>query len=787
MKSVFAFKKYLFALLAFICCAGVALADDTKAKVLLPGEGGKTPAITFECFPDRLHAFVFKNWTVVPVERLAAVLETEPAKVTDLAKSMGLPEQNDSILKDWSTSRGYITVLRRNWHLLPYDQLLTLLGITREELGFRLQEDDFLIIKLGNIKPFCEKLVYTKPTPETTAQAQDIAQCLQKELGTNAFSGGEERFEFINRLKDPSPEIVIPAEKTDDDSGFELRYIASYFASFGEPLLDPDIESCPEGLLQRLAAAGVNGVWFHTVLRTLVPPTVDFPEFGQNHEKRIAGLNKLVQRAKKYGIGIYLYSNEPRAMPNEFFNIPGRANMKGVTEGAYSTMCLSDPRVQKWLVDSYEYVFQNVPDLAGVFTITASENLTTCASHGQFAHCPRCSKHSYAELIDQVNTLIAEGVRRGNPNAKTIVWDWGWNDSFAEQIIKGLPKDCWFQSVSEWNLPITRGGVSSRVGEYSLSAVGPGPRAQEHWKFAKEAGLKTVAKVQVNLTWEFSVIPHLPVLNLVAQHAHNLAQQSVNGVMLSWSLGGYPSENLMAFQQGSLKNVSVEENLKNVADHYYGHAAEENVLSAWKKFSDGFAEYPYHGGTLYSGPQHTGPSNPLYWKPTGYRATMTGIPYDHVKAWCSIYPVHIWIQQMALVRDGFAAGCAQFEQAIPQMTADHQKLAQKELGQYQAAELHFASCVNQATYTQARDNFLALIKEENVDIEKRNALLAEMRQAVEAELKVAKAFYPLVKADSSIGYESANHYFYIPQDIAEKIINCHYILKQIATIESNLK
>ena len=32
-------------------------------------------------------------------------------------------------------------------------------------------------------------------------------------------------------------------------------------------------------------------------------------------------------------------------------------------------------------------------------------------------------------------------------------------------------------SVSEWDKPIERGGIKTKVGEYSISAVGPGPRA----------------------------------------------------------------------------------------------------------------------------------------------------------------------------------------------------------------------------------------------------------------------------------------------------------------------
>ena len=40
-------------------------------------------------------------------------------------------------------TRGYITLIRRNWHLLPYEQLLELVEMTPEQLAFTLREDDF--------------------------------------------------------------------------------------------------------------------------------------------------------------------------------------------------------------------------------------------------------------------------------------------------------------------------------------------------------------------------------------------------------------------------------------------------------------------------------------------------------------------------------------------------------------------------------------------------------------------------------------------------------------------
>src|SRR5690606_31616579 len=123
----------------------------------------------------------------------------------------------------------------------------------------------------------------------------------------------------------------------------------------------------------------------------------------------------------------------------------------------------------------------------------------------------------------EVNSVIAEGVHSVAPDAKVIVWDWGWNGhGDGTEIIKLLSEDVWFMSVSEWALPINRGGVESRIGEYSISAVGPGPRALNHWETAQNSGLNTVAKVQFNNTWELSAVPWIPVLDLVRSESTRL-------------------------------------------------------------------------------------------------------------------------------------------------------------------------------------------------------------------------------------------------------------------------
>jgi hypothetical protein len=89
--------------------------------------------VAAEHFPDRMHAFIWRNWPVVEARRLADVLGTTSENVQAVARSMGLPPQGP-ILAEWKT-RGYITVLRRNWHLVPTGQLLALVEMSAEDLA----------------------------------------------------------------------------------------------------------------------------------------------------------------------------------------------------------------------------------------------------------------------------------------------------------------------------------------------------------------------------------------------------------------------------------------------------------------------------------------------------------------------------------------------------------------------------------------------------------------------------------------------------------------------------
>ena len=756
-------KKFLFATLFALLC----LNSTTAQK--LPDEDGRKPAIVFDYFPHRQYAFVWRNWSVVEKSKIATTLGTSVENVEALATSMGLPKKQ-TLEKEWSTQRGYITVVRRNWHLLPYEQILPLVNMTREELKFRLIEDDFLYVKLGNVKPYCEPLRYEEPTAEMKARAKAIAKEL-KVFGAKAFVPKEPRFEFMRRFEHLKS-TAVPTNKSANEQ-FDIKIAFPYFSDFGEPLLDEKMGSYPEEMFRQLAEVGINGIWLHVVLRTLVEPDDKGFPGDTNAAGRIEGLKKLVERAAKYGIKLYLYMNEPRSMEPEWFaSTPQRAEYGGAVVGGMQGFCPSNPEVLDWLTRSLNSVFSQVKGLGGIFTITASENYTTCTSrYRHYKKCPRCANGSYAKLQAAVNGAMERGVHSAAPDAEVIVWDWKWPDKECKEMIENLPKGCRFMTVSEWSKPINRGGVKSKIGEYSMSAVGPGPRAIRNWGYAREAGLKCMAKVQVNSTWEMAITPSIPVLDLVAQHAENLSKAGVDGVMLSWSLGGYPSENLKLFQTFDGK-MSANEAVEKLANEEYGTKAGAMVREAWRECAKGFEEYPFHIWVIYLGPHHIGPANIFYTAPTDYKATMVGIPYDDYNSWRNLYPIEILWQQFDKCAVGFERGVALLEKACKVAKGERKAKVEAQLRRAEAIRIHFRASAVQCRFFYARDHYLA-----SQNDAERSKYLEMMHKACEEQKVLIGDMLKVMSVDSEIAYESSNHYFYIPSDLGEAYLSINHALR----------
>ena len=686
-------------------------------------------AIPFPHFPTRQQTFIFRTFEFVKPERIARILGTSSETVLRAAADMGLTTPCDS---DIWLKKGYITIIRSLWHILPYEQLLELLDMDRNTFAKLLREEDFLDVKLGK-KPVCEPLVWQELTQEQQKQTEALRQTM-----AGVELSGAAPFDFSYN----APKMEFSGKPL-----FDTRMIYG-FSSLYQTALDVDSEEyCPDAMLEAYGNLGVNALWIPVALHDVS----EFPfdkKLSAGYEARLARLRRFSERCDAFGLKLFIYLNEPRSLPEEFYvNHP---ELQGHWRNAGQVcLCTSTKEVQDYLVNNVAFVCRNVPKLGGIFTITRSENTTNCYSHSSknagsarrpdICNCPRCSKRTPAQVIGEVAACYEKGVHSVDPNMKVIIWSWSWLEDNLD-IIDHLPQNVILQSTSEDQMAFTIGGVSGNVRDYSMSIVGPGEKAKAEWKAAKARGLEVSAKVQINTTWEASTVPAVPVYPLIEKHMQNLRAEGVDHIMLSWTLGGYPSRNIQF-----------------AAKYFYENCQTSPAETALKKqatalFSQAFQEFPFDIGVLYRGPQNGGVSNLLFAEPTGYASTMTCYAYDDLERWRSIYPEDVFESQLAKLYKKWAEGLALLEDDGSELFI-----------MAKAAYIQFSACLNQVQFYRARNAG-------NTDTMKRMA---------ENELQNAKEMLALMNRTPVLGFEAANHYYFSKGNIAEKIVNCQWIIDSI--------
>lgn len=843
------------------------------ADLLLP-EKVKEPIAHYPYFPTKHQLYIWRNWGMVTTQRIAQVLRATPTQVEQAAGEMGLPVPNP--YNTTYETRGYITIIRNNWHVLPYEQIMETLGWSYDRFAYTLKEDDFLSVKLED-KPDVEPVYFRPLTEEERIQTEKIKQWYDLYVKPMETTATAKDFDFLDKFghtykkmtnapmrpvdpdetwglqdlvstprsrqyadlicheiqagwglqlqgtahfitlqvredatkKKESHHIAISkqgititavdeegllhglyyllslAEQNGNftfdemeltrDTRFDLRYVHSYCSLFGDVLLEGTEESYPDSLLKEYARIGVNGIWMHTVMYTLAPFPWDL-SLSENWERRLQGLKELVNRAGRYGIKIYLYFNEPRAMQMPFFE--KHPELLGHTDGNEGSLCTSLPEVQRYITDSVTTICKVVPNLGGFFTITASENRTHCYSHTGHPNCPRCSKRPMHEVIAENNVLIARAAKAVNPKIEVLAYTWAWGNVFGCDVQQKITPDTLplvaetfaregirLLCVSEEGVEKTIGGVKTSVIDYSISMVGPGARAQAFWRTAKAAGVSTVAKVQFNNTWECPTVPYLPVLDLQTAHIKGLADGLVDGLMLGWSLGGYPSVILEILSRYYWEaGITPAEQMEIL----FGDA-RKMVEDACHTFSEAFSHYPFHIVVAYKGPQYMGPSNPLFEHKTGLRATMTGLPYDDIDEWRGIFPVEVLEKQFGLMATKWGEGLQVLENQITEDMLRQSPCLAEFLQVARATYCLFQSGYQQITYNRVRNLY-----DETGD----KALLPQILSLLDQELEIALKMYEVMIHNSTIGYEAANHYFFNRMSIAEKVINCLYLKEE---------
>lgn len=685
-------------------------------------------------FATDWQAVLFRNFGTVSVSALAKVLKTDEKTVEAESKRLGL--EGITYQPDWK-EKGYITIIKNNWHLLDYAGICTLLETTEEQLAKTLFDDDFLFVKVGNFKPEVENPVFKPLTEEQIRITEEQAKTIRENRSKNRTP----YFEFLKH----APKVSV-AQTGDTDA---IRMVYYYNELFGDNLLTGDFSAYTDEMLEGLSKLGINAIWKHIVLYELVGLPFD-ETYGKGWEIRLKNLRVLCKKLEKYGIKLWLYLNEPRALPLAFFK--DKPHLFGVHDDSVGTLCTSAPETQKYLYDAIQKIVTQVPELGGFFSITASENLTNCYSRREYDvnACPRCKNRTRVDVCTEINEIYQRALDDANSNAKLIVWTWGWNWEMgwsAEETLEAVRKTtekAAIMCVSEEGLIVKGDEGSAGLIDYSISQIGPSDRTKQIFEAAKESGHKTVAKMQVNNSWECASIPYLPCFESVWKHLQKLRALDVDGHMLSWSLGGYPSFNLSLVSQAK-QGGTIEEWYQNTFGEDW-----QKVQAAAKYFSDGFEKFPYGVSLAYCGPQNIGCANPFYEEKTGFNATMVGFPYDDIDTWRGNFSRKLFIERFAELTGLWKKGLEELKDLKTENSVNMQRIAKA------------AYCVLRSTYLQSK-----WIMERDIS-------------AAEEEFSNTQTLITLAAEDPSIGFEACNHYLYHENTLLEKLLSLKKILQKRA-------
>ena len=690
-------------------------------------------------FPKLWQAVIYRNYGKIPTVRIAEVLQMESGEVEKHARLLGLGKVAFSNV--W-LEKGYLQIIRDNWKILSYNQLLRLLDMDEKRLEQIYKDEDFFYAKLGIAKPQFEDTVYED------LDENEYARTIR--LGLEIANLGLEKHKaFDFGYAAPVKEF------SEGETAVENRFIYGYETSCGYDFWEGS-DGVSDELLAALSQRGINGLWIHAIFHQLVGYPFE-AAYGKDCEKRISRLNELIERARAYGIKIYLYVNEPRCMPKTFFEKHGK--LLGFYRGNTGSLCTSLQEVKDYVVYAAKTICEKVPEIGGFISITMSENLTHCRSKGG-CQCDRCKNRSLAEMVAEINNLIYKGIRLANGKAELIAWTWAW----AAEL--GFDKNEFYRAVELTDTGISVMSTSEdgllvdgrALGDYSIAHVGPSEKTKNILRYAKDKGHKTVLKMQLSNSWECPVVPYLPVFPLQYEHMKRILPLQPNGLMLSWTMGAYPSPVLDLTSRFFNGNVP---SLQEWYDDYYGEYGEE-MSQICATFAKAFENNPCNTMFMYIGPVSRGLAEPLYIKPQKENSTMIGYLYDDWRRWISDYPQDKLERDLKKMIAEWQQGVVKLEDLVATAKQSERYAALAETLDMAKAAL----CAYQSEY----HHLLFSVKKETGQIDK---------EIMRKEAGAVRTFLEIALRDGRLGFEAANHYLFCPRNLGEKWLTLQeYIRKE---------
>lgn len=538
-----------------------------------------------------------------------------------------------------------------------------------------------------------------------------------------------------------------------------------------DELMD-DVDYYPDAYLNRLAHEGMNGLWLSVEWKDIT--TTSFREPSPDRERRLAKLRRTVEKCARYGIRIWLYSNEPEGFHSaDDPMLKAHPELAGAGWGSRRFICPNSEAGQRFIYESARSIFSQVKGLGGLINISLGEHGSSCldsigVNADRRPDCPRCSRVPNWQTLAAGQAAMARGVKDGDPNAEFICWlympSWKPLAPWVCELGAHMPKDVTLQvnfesGALKYQLDKPRIG-----GDYWLSYVGPSDRFARIAEAAGARGTPMSAKLQVGCSHECATVPFMPVPSLLYRKYKTMPSLHVTSVMQCWYFGNYPGVMNRAAGRLAFEDFSGGEDafLTSLARPDWGGDAA-TVVRAWKHFADGFQHFPLSTRFQWWGPLHATPVWPLYLKPAleplqptwlvgGPCGDAVGEALDNH----TLAEAVILTRQMA---EEWDKGFALLKALGPTFSGNRARTL--DIGLAEAIGIQFASAHDMLRFYLMRSLLF--------DLPPADALksLTDMEKIVRDEIRHSERLAVLCAADSRLGFHSeAERHQYFPARLA---------------------
>ncbi len=349
-----------------------------------------------------------------------------------------------------------------------------------------------------------------------------------------------------------------------------------------------------------------------------------FPELDcDDYDRNTAMLKGAAERAERYGVRLSYVVVGPKLRSDHpvFINHPG-ARGTGIRslDGDYTIHCLcsSDGESLAFHGETFENLFTEVPQLAGLILIIAGESYYHCHMWGGRAiRCERCGPQDAEDVVAALVGATADAVKRVSPDAFVLAWPYNsssWDRPDCTELIERLPSNSGYIEQIDREHLYEKDGYSKLIWDYSVDYIGPSDSIVRRAPLVKRRSLPFFLRTETGIGLEVFQFPYVPSMKRLAdkwQVVRDLEPDGVHQAWLFFGMFGSRAEEL-GLWAAYAHDVARDDFLRAMAVRDFGPEAADAAMEAWSSMSEAVGHIPCVTlCTYYIGPSFLGPCHPL--------------------------------------------------------------------------------------------------------------------------------------------------------------------------------